>query len=71
MSIEVVESLLFPDLEVLVIGTGWHGAVSVDPAIQEIDGIEVHILRTPVASELLNELVSSRRWVALIAQSTC
>ena len=71
VSIEEVESLVSPNLEVLVIGTGWHRAVSVDPAIQEIEGIEVHILRTPAAFELFNELVSSGKRVALIAHSTC
>ena len=71
ISAEEVEPLLSSDVEVLVIGTGWHGAVSVDPAVQEIDGIEVHILQTPAAFELFNELVSSGKRVALIAHSTC
>ena len=71
ISIQEVEPLLSPDVEVLVIGTGWHGAVKVDPAVQEIEGIEVHILRTPAAFELFNEMVSSGRRVALIAHSTC
>ena len=71
ISIEEVEPLMSSGAEVLVVGTGWHGAVGVDPAIQEIDGIEVHILRTPAAFELFNEFVSSGRRVALIAHSTC
>lgn len=71
ISIEEVEPLLSPDVEVLVIGTGWHGAARVDPAVQEFEGIEVHILQTPAAFELFNELVSSGRRVALIAHSTC
>ena len=71
VSIEEVESLLSSDVEVLVVGTGWHGAVTVDPAVQELDGIEVHILQTPAAFELFNKLVSSGRRVALIAHSTC
>ena len=71
ISIDEVEPLLSPDIEILVIGTGWHGAVRVDPAVQEIEGIEVHILRTPAAFELFNELVSSGRRVALVAHSTC
>lgn len=71
ISIEEVEPLLSPDVEILVIGTGWHGAVRVDPAVQEIEGIEVHILRTPAAFELFNEFVSSGRRVVLIAHSTC
>jgi hypothetical protein len=71
ISVEEVEPLLSPDVEVLVIGTGWHGAVRVEPAVQELEGIEVHILRTPGAFELFNDLVSSGRRVALIAHSTC
>ena len=71
ISIEEIESLLSPDVEVLIIGTGWHGAVRVDPAIQEIDWVELHTLQTPAAFELFNELVSSGRQVALIAHSTC
>lgn len=71
ISIEEVELLLSLDVEILVIGTGWHGAVEVDPAIQEIDGIEVHLLQTPAAFELFNEFVSSGRRVTLIAHSTC
>ena len=71
ISIEEVESLLSPDIEVLVVGTGWHGAVTVDPAIQEIDGIQVQILETPAAFELFNGLVSNGTRVALIAHSTC
>ena len=71
ISIEEVEPLLSSDTEVLVIGTGWHGAVSVDPAVQELEGLEVQVLRTPAAFDLFNELVSSGRRVALIAHSTC
>jgi hypothetical protein len=71
ISIEEVEPLLSPDIEVLVVGTGWHGAVTVDPAVQELDGIEVHILQTPAAFDLFNESVSSGRRVSLIAHSTC
>ena len=71
ISVDEVEPLLTSDVEVLVIGIGWHGAAKVDPAVQEIDGIEVHILETPAAFELFNELVSNGRRVALIAHSTC
>jgi hypothetical protein len=71
ISVDEVESLLTSDVEVLVIGTGWHGAAKVDAVVQEIEGAEVHILQTPAAFELFNELVSSGRRVALIAHSTC
>jgi hypothetical protein len=71
ISIEEVEPLLSPDVEALVIGIGWHGAVQVDAAVQEIEGIEVHILPTPAAFDLFNEYVSRGRTVVLIAHSTC
>jgi hypothetical protein len=71
ISAEEIEPLLSPDVEILVIGTGWHGAARADPAIQEIEGIEVHVLQTPAAFELFNDLMLSGRRVALIAHSTC
>ena len=71
ISVDEVELLLTSDVEVLVIGTGWHGAAKVDPAVQEIEGVEVHTLRTPAAFELFNEFVSKGKRVALIAHSTC
>ena len=71
VSIEEVKRLISSDVEVLIIGTGWHGAVRIDPAVQEIEGIEVHILRTPAAFDLFNGFVSSGKTVVLIAHSTC
>lgn len=71
VSIEEVEPLLSPDVKVLVIGIGWDGAVRVDPAVQAIQGVEVHILRTPAAFDLFNECVSRGIKVVLIAHSTC
>ena len=71
ISVDEVEPLLSPETDVLLIGTGWHGAARVDPAVQELAGIELRVLQTPAAFELFNELVSSGRRVALIAHSTC
>ena len=71
VSIEEVKPLLSPGVEVLIIGTGWHGATRVDPAVQEIEEVEVHILRTPAAFDLFNEYISRGRTVVLIAHSTC
>jgi hypothetical protein len=62
---------LSPDAKVLVVGTGWQGAVTVDPAIEKIEGVEVYVLRTPAAFDLFNECVSAGRKCALIAHSTC
>jgi hypothetical protein len=71
VSLEEVEALLSPEVEALVIGIGWDGEVRVDPAVQQMEGIEVHVLRTPAAFDLLNEYVSSGRVVVLLAHSTC
>lgn len=71
VSIEEVEALLSPGVEVLVIGAGWEGAVKIDPAVQAIEGVEVHILQTPDAFDLFNECVSRGITVVLIAHSTC
>jgi hypothetical protein len=46
-------------------------SVLIDPAIQAIEGVEVHVLRTPAAFDLFNEYVSRGRTVVLIAHSTC
>lgn len=66
-----VEPLLAPEAEALVIGIGWQSAVQVDPAIQEMEGIEIHILPTPEAFDLFNRYVTQGRRVVLIAHSTC
>ena len=71
ISLDEVQSLLALDVEVLVIGTGWHEGASVDPAIEELSGIEVHILPTPEAFSTFNELVTLGRCVALLAHTTC
>jgi hypothetical protein len=71
ISLDEVRPLLDPDVEVLVIGMGWHSAVRVDPAIEALTGIEIHILSTPQAYDLFNRYVSEGRRVALLAHSTC
>jgi hypothetical protein len=71
VSLDEVQPLLSPDVDVLVIGIGWHSAVHVDPAIEALKGVEVHILPTPQAYDLFNRYVSAGRRVALIAHSTC
>ena len=54
-----------------MIGIGWDSAVKVDSAIEEIEGVEIHILPTPEAFDLFNRYVSEERKVVLIAHSTC
>jgi hypothetical protein len=71
LSFEEIDPLLSPGVDVLIVGTGWHGAASVDPAVEEIEGAEVHILRTPAAFDLFNEYKAKGRTVVLIAHSTC
>ncbi len=71
ISVEEVRPLLSPDVKALVVGTGWQGAVTVDPAIEEIEGVEVYVLRTPAAFDLFNKCVSAGKKCVLIAHSTC
>lgn len=71
ISLDEVEPLLSPDVEVVVIGIGWDSAVRVDPAVKNLEGVEVEILPTPAAFELFNRCVSEDRVVVLIAHSSC
>ncbi len=71
ISYDEIQRLVSPRVEALVVGIGWHSAASVDPAIQEMEGIEIHILPTPGAFELFNRYVTQGRRVVLIAHSTC
>jgi hypothetical protein len=71
ISVNEVRSLLAPDTEALIIGTGWEGRVKVDPAIYELAGVKLHVLRTPEAFDLFNRYVSEGRTVVLLAHSSC
>ena len=71
VSIDELRPLLSYDVEVLVIGIGWHSAVRVDPAIQEMEGLEVRVLPTPAAFDLFNKYVAEGTVVVLVAHSTC
>jgi hypothetical protein len=71
ISIDEVQPLLSPDVEILVVGIGWDSAVRVDSAIEQIEGIEIHVLPTPEAFDLFNRYVSEGRRVVLVAHSTC
>ncbi len=71
ISASEVQPLLSPEVKVLVIGTGWNNVLKVDPAILDIEGVEVHILPTPAAIDLFNRCVSEGRKVVLVAHSTC
>jgi hypothetical protein len=71
----MVERALGRGVEVLVIGNGVYGRVQVGPEViahLEAGGIsEVHVLGTPDACKLYNELHRAGRRVALLAHGTC
>jgi len=71
ISIDEIRTLLTSDVDVLIIGIGWQNQVKVDPAIQSMKGVEIHILATPDAFDLFNKYRSEGRTVGLIAHSTC
>jgi hypothetical protein len=71
LSLQEVEHLLSPEVETLIVGTGWEGGMHVSSAIRELSGIEIRVLRTPAAFELFNAYRSEGKTVVLIAHSTC
>ncbi len=71
LSVDEARALLSPEVDVLVIGTGWQSQVKVDPAIKDIERIEVYILPTPKAFDLFNKYKSEGKTVVLAAHSTC
>ena len=70
MPVQEVQAFLSPDVEVIVIGTGWKSEAVPDAAIRNIPGREVHILPTPDAFKMFNKCVSEGKRVILIAHST-
>ncbi len=68
---EEVRSHLSPDVRRVIIGIGWHDAVTVEPGVREIDGVDVRILTTPEAFDLFNQSKDEGVPVLLIAHSTC
>jgi hypothetical protein len=71
VSVNEVRRLLASDVKTVIIGTGWEGRVQVDPAIHELQGVQVHVLRTPDAFDLFNELKSAGHRLVLLAHSSC
>ncbi len=71
ISLQEVQPLLTEDVDVLVIGTGWQDMARVDPAIHELEGVEIHSLPTPQAFELFNRYRSEGKRVVIIAHATC
>jgi hypothetical protein len=62
---------LSPDTQLLIIGNGWQGAVTVAPAVTNLPGVRVEIRRTPAAFKLYNKCRRKGMPVALLAHSTC
>jgi hypothetical protein len=71
VSVNEVRPLLDPGVETLIIGNGWEGRVKVDPAVFELPGVTVYVLRTPDAFDLFNQFKSTGRKVALLAHTSC
>ncbi len=71
LRLEEVMELLTPDVEIVVIGTGWENMVRVEDAVRELPGLEVTVLRTPEALAYYNSVVSRGKRVILLAHSTC
>jgi hypothetical protein len=67
---EEVRSFLTPEVEVLLIGTGWHAHAAVEGEVKKIKVPEIRILSTPEAFQEFNELKEQGRIVALIAQTS-
>jgi hypothetical protein len=55
----------------LILGIGWEGAVEVDDAIRALGRPTIHILRTPEALALFDNLRSEGKRPVLILHSTC
>ncbi len=66
---EEVESILDPDCEALVVGTGQNGAAGLTPEAKKLleeRGIEYYELPTPEAIKKYNEIFLRKRTVALM-----
>jgi len=66
-----VRNLVDGDVEVLVIGTGWHGIMKVEDEVSNYKDLDVRILKTPDAYRVFNQLKAAGTKVVLLAHSTC
>jgi len=71
VSLDEVQSLLTPDVDILVIGIGWDEQVNVDPEIKSLDSLDVYILPTPQALDKFNQFKSEGKKTVLVSHSTC
>jgi hypothetical protein len=71
----MLEPIKDADIDILIIGNGFCGALEVPSTISEElrreKGVEVIVAKTPDACRLYNNLYSQKRKVALLAHGTC
>lgn len=68
---ELVQWLLEPKPEVLIISLGWDGVVQPDERIRGHKDCALHLLKNREAIDLFNQLKKSGRRVAIHLHSTC
>ncbi|MHC4506741.1 MAG: MTH938/NDUFAF3 family protein [Planctomycetota bacterium] len=71
LELGAVEWLLDPEPDVLIIGTGWRGAVKVEKALAETSRCTVEIMTTGEAVRRYGELKGEGKKVAIHIHSTC
>ncbi len=71
LTYEMIEWLLDPLPEVLIVATGWDGVTQPDERIQNIKSCAVHILKNKEAIALFNQLKKEKKRVAIHFHSTC
>ena len=71
LKLSEIEWLLDPRPDVLIISTGWQGAVRVGDDISQLDQCAVEMLNTGEAIQRYRELKKRRKKVSIHVHSTC
>ena len=71
LAFEIVQWLLEPKPDVLIISLGWDGVVRPDERIRGHKDCELHLLKNREAIDLFNRLKKSGKRVAIHLHSTC
>jgi hypothetical protein len=71
LSADDIAWLVESDPETLILSEGWRGAVRVPEELRHQQGLDVHVLRTPDALRLFNQLRTAGTRVAIHVHSTC
>ncbi len=74
LTIDMVQSVVEQNIDTLIIGNGFNGALEVPAEVRrfvESKGIELLVAPTPKACALFNELFLKGKKVALLAHGTC